>query len=185
MTIFREKKLHKGRLKVGFIILVLFLLASGAIVWNFLQRPKSSDISQVPQSRPENTVDYSKPSDSAQSDNQQMKENIIKDDDNKQALPQEYSLTISRLSQQPDKPMINIRSILEGSPVGTCHLTLAQDQKTISQSYQVSQQANYTTCNIDITLDDIPSSGTWRVSLYADTVNAKSNTTTGSVEVIK
>lgn len=81
---------------------------------------------------------------------------------------------------------VQIRSYLSGATSATCTFVLSQDgQASITKTAASVQDATTSSCNADIPIAEVPTSGNWRVEITAQNQNSKSSPVTASIEVAK
>ncbi len=140
--------------------------------------------------QPTGTVNYGAPTKQEENLQNQTKQQIIKNSTSPSSTSTtstnntSISLSISRLSQASSGQDVQLRTVINGTSTGTCTVTFSQGSNVFTQTFQVSQEATYSTCNnANITAGSFPNTGVWNVSVVVTSGQNKSNTVEDQINV--
>lgn len=187
MKITQKQSKFPKKIIIG-IIALLVIGGVGAFGLYQSQRANNIGSSATAEIRPINDVDYSAPTTDEQNEQNQAKDEIIKQSEQSQnpTPSSSMSVTISRASQGGASQPLNIRTIITGTTRGTCMVELKKDGQVVSKTFPIIVQATYSTCEqADIPAADFPASGEWSLSITAKNDTSISNPATGSVTITK
>lgn len=175
------------RSKVPFIIAGVFIalaIAGGGFAWSqFSKQDAKPD-----NTKPINTVDYGPATEDQKQEGQDIKKESIdrnaQDETPEPSTPKTLGLTLNHLRQV--EQAVLIRSIVTGTTSGTCEATFSRSGQTnVTKTIPISVEATTATCNADLTANDFPAGGEWKLSLVAKTGSASSETVTQNITIEK
>lgn len=169
---------NKKILTVATIVLALLLFGVGYIAFT---RNQDDNLPSTPEEL--RTIDYgpSKPTDKVQPSS---KDEIINGTNTEDAAPSNLSVTITAASQSEN--VVRVRALVDGSLEGVCQLKLEYRDSTLTKEAPYGPQASYAICQgFNITLDEFPESGKWKIVLTAISKEGKKASTVSYVEVKK
>ncbi len=138
--------------------------------------------------KPENTVDYNKPTSDQKETGDIIKEEFVKnnyeDSDEKEESSSQSAVNISfsSVSQLPDK--LSVRTILETTKTGgSCQLELTRGESRVLKTAAVQSMGSYSTCQgFDVPLNEL-NSGDWQMVLMYTDANGLNSTAKRQVTV--
>jgi hypothetical protein len=140
--------------------------------------------------KPTGTVNYSAPTKAEQNLEKQTKQEIINSQSSGSSTASSssstvsISLSISRLSQAGSGQDVQLRTVINGTSAGTCTVIFTQGSSSFSQTFQVSPEATYSTCNnANISASSFPLKGIWSVSVSVTNGQNSSNTVKDQIDV--
>lgn len=170
MRIYNQNKNYKKRMVIITSLIAALLIGGAVFAWFSPLVPFFGNKSQ--EIRPENTVDYSKPSTEQKNTGEAQKTSTtVPNQDTKTTTPStqpantsDFNVTFSALNQVAGT--IQIRSLIDAvSDNGTCMLTLTKGTATVTKQSGLQAGPSSSTCKgFDISTGEL-SPGTWRVSL--------------------
>jgi hypothetical protein len=171
------KKIISGLLLIILLGIAVYILInhSGA---------KSSGTSTI---KPTGTINYSPPTPAEETLQNQTKQAIINNTVNQNSSSSStptISLSISRLSQPGPGDDIQLRTVINGATTGICNVTFTQGTSTFSQTFQVTEEATYSTCDsANIPASSFPSTGLWDMTVTVSSGSNISNQAKAQVNV--
>jgi hypothetical protein len=186
------KKNNRRKKIIIFLASSVGILAIGLTIYHY--RPFSANKSQGsltatsanPQS-PENTINYSAPTDQEKQDAQAQKDALLKSLDSPSQPSPSITVSISRATQSSATSPLEIRTVINGTSTGTCVMDLSGPTgQTVHKEFGVTLQGTYSNCGIsDIASSEFPVAGQWSLSVYATTSTGRSAAATQTVTIAK
>ena len=192
MKIARKKGLSPKK-KIIIAVAVVAALAIGGAAFYLLSTQRNNDTS-TDEPRPVNTVDYNPPTQEQEQETSTQKDEIIQDytknqdastGSDGQNASSSIAVSITRANQT--SAGISIGTVIDGTKNGTCNVTLSKpSQTTIQKTFTIVYEASSAYCQgAFISIDDIPASGEWQLSIVASGSNGTSEAATQTVNVDK
>jgi cytoskeletal protein RodZ len=187
----RPQKRSKTRLLIICAVAAVIVIGGGLLAWKLMNN-KPANNAQGTDTNGTSTVgniNYNPPTQSEKTSSDQQKQDIINQNTGSgtSTVDQSISVTISRANQASAGQVLSIRTIVNGATSGTCNITLSMaGQPSVAKTPSISFQATSATCGaVDIPASEFAQSGTWQLSIVANTNNKTSPAATQSVAIAK
>jgi hypothetical protein len=173
-------------LKLGAILAILVIIVLGSFL---VYRRRSHNASTPATSNPPGTekIDLSPPTEQEKQSNEQHKDELIKQqqqEQNTQTGIKQVKPIITDAGYYDTQ--VEVRSFVPGiyEAGGTCTITMTKDSSSITRQVISSKGATTTDCPVvRIPRSDLPSTGTWTVTVSYNSATAKGSSDSKTVEV--
>lgn len=144
-----NKQKYTNKQKLITLLIVVLVSACAALGWVFLDTQKNKD-------RPENTIDYQKPTSAQKKSGSEAKENFLKNQENRNnkednsqtSSGDSSSISITITSATAQDGTLQVRSLIETTQSsGVCKITLSQPgSQKIIQTANSQIMGSYSVC---------------------------------------